>query len=283
MKEFSEKEWLLLAYLEGDLNPQEKAKVEAMLAEDTALMSEYRLLAKTQLPVEEIKYSAKASLKKAETPKRIPLMYWVTSGAVAAAIAVLVVFNISGFNKSNGTTAEVEITQEVIKNSTAVAKVEVQTKAIGGANISEEVKPQVSNTIKPQGSENFSLQKEVPYSEAPAEKEQIQFEKQLYSAPLLAAKAIEMPNAEIPQHEIVLDTDVEMPSYMPSTPVEEEQKGWLAKATSKINNKLNHWAGYLQKPKVEIEKEETEGGRAVWVVSLESEKYEWEGRLYTRR
>ena len=68
MKEFSEKELLLLGYLEGDLSDSEREKFEAMMAEDAALMVEYRQLARTKLPAPQVAYANKASLKRTATP-----------------------------------------------------------------------------------------------------------------------------------------------------------------------------------------------------------------------
>ncbi|MDL5045130.1 hypothetical protein QQ054_03620 [Oscillatoria amoena NRMC-F 0135] len=48
-EELNERELLLLAYLEGDLTGDERAKAEALLAEDIAMMGEYRQLKSTVL------------------------------------------------------------------------------------------------------------------------------------------------------------------------------------------------------------------------------------------
>ncbi len=285
MKEFSEKDFLLLSYLEGDLSESEKIKVEAMLAEDAALMNEYRLLTKTILPAEEVTYTNKAALKKSVMPQKVSLGYLVWTGAVAAVLAVLILLyspvtkTTSSEIASSKTTNKTPNTDVVKENETAIAAI---TKDEGKINNSKEFAletPDLGNSVVKQ--RVVKTEKTIVATENPVVEP---FEKQEYVNTLLVAKAVDIPSVEMPTEVIAINKELTMPVYVPQTPIENyENKGWFARTTRQINNKLNKWAGYLQKPKVEIGKKEPVGGRTYWVISVEADKYEWEGRLYTRR
>jgi hypothetical protein len=283
MKEFSEKDFLLLSYLEGDLSESEKAKVEAMLAEDAALMNEYRLLTKTILPAEEVTYTNKSALKKSVAPQKVSLGYLVWTGAVAAVLAVLILLYSPVTKTSTSEIASSNNTNET-PNTGVVKENETVTQAItkeeSKINNSTELALETPVKSKAEQSDN-KIEKVIAATSNPVVEP---FEKQEYKDILLAAKVADIPSAEMPTEAIKLNKELTMPVYVPQTPIENyENKGWFARTTRQINNKLNLWGSYLQKPKVEIGKKEPVGGRTYWVISVEADKYEWEGRLYTRR
>lgn len=283
MKEFSEKEFLLLAYLEGDLGESDIKKVEAMLAEDAALMDEYRLLTKAVLPVEEVSYANKALLKKDIAPQKVSLGYLVWTGAVAAVLAVLILFYSPTIipPSSNVVKVEENSTPEIVTPKLNIDKdaalAEVSPK------VNEVPATKKNKTVKIKG--NPPVKEYVAKTAATKEIDVVLFEKQeLNNTPLLAVKEANIP-VETTSTEVKINTDLSMPQYTLTVSPDEnyENKGWFARTTYQINSKLNTWVSYLQKPKVEIGKKEPIGGRIYWAISVEADKYEWEGRLYTRR
>lgn len=290
MKEFSEKELLLLGYLEGDLSDSEKAKFEAMMAEDAALMAEYRQLERTKLPMQQITYANKASLKRTATPpqKKPVLGYILWPVAVAASIALLFWFispnaNINGeitAANTSHTTIQTPGTTEKQPNTTEIVET---TKDIKGETLaSTEVEQVVPKTIKAGQRQNAA-----PKGGSKNQSEDVKtFSKQsIKSGELLASKTVSIKTVKstIPIVETVLEIGNE--DYVPYTASAIDEKGWLARTTHRINNQLGTWVGYVQKPQVDInKKEEANGGRTYWAITLETEKYEWEGRLlYTHR
>lgn len=283
MKEFSEKDFLLLAYLEGDLTETEKVKFEDMLANDAALMQEYKLLCHTILPVEEIVYTSKADLKKPVTTQKLALGYLFWSGAVAACLAVLILFYSPTIisTPSNIVKVEKENTHNIltpnlnIDKSAPLAEV---NKGAGEIEITKKSKRKESG-INPLRKEY--IDKVITTKETDVEF----FEKQEFtSIPLLAIKEANIP-LQLPLSEVKINTNLGIPQYTPIVSPDEnyENKGWFARASQQINNKLNKWVSYLEKPKVGIDKKEPIGGRIYWAISVEADKYEWEGRLYTYR
>lgn len=282
MKEFSEKELLLLGYLEGDLSDSEREKFEAMMVEDAALMAEYRQLARTKLPAPQVAYANKASLKRTATPptKKPVLGYILWPAAVAASIALLFWF-ISPSSTTDSTLTATGSTQIIVQTP----------------ENTRELLPQTNNTVKEreaylednatkenkQAKATEVLQKQSKNSFQKTTKKENSTKQLIISDELLAAKtiSIKVTNSTIPVVETIVETGI----YTPYTPSASDERGWLARTTHKINNQLGTLVGYVQKPQVDInKKEEANGGRTYWAITLETEKYEWEGRLlYTRR
>lgn len=279
MKEFSEKEFLLLSYLEGDLTKAEKEKVEAMLAEDAALMNEYRLLAKTILSQENISYTNKASLKKPVATKTIALSYVFWSGAVAAALAILILFYAP---KANTTSTKVATNNATSPQSITVDE-NTDSEIDNASNNIALASPKAEEKIKKAESNNGTQVKtnRVEDIQNYIATTNEQFKKETLVATTLAPKAITIDKVEIPKETVVLNT--ELPKPLMPTIKQSEGKNWWVRKANKINNTINTWASYLQKPKVEIGKKEPIGGRTYWAITVEAERYEWEGKLYTRR
>ncbi len=287
MKEFSEKELLLLGYLEGDLSDSEKIKFEAMMAEDAALMVEYRQLERTKLPVQQTMYANKASLKRTTTPpKKKPVLgYILWPVAVAASVALLFWF-ISPNTNINGEITKVTIQQPT--KQTPATTAEEQPNTVETTEKSEETLVASTSAVQAplQTKKRVQTQGADGNSESKNEGDKVKSpRKQLInSSELLAAKtvSIKIAKSTIPIVETILETEE---GYTPYTASEIDEKGWLVRTTHKINNQLGTWIGYVQKPQVDInKKEEANSGRTYWAITLETEKYEWEGRLlYTRR
>lgn len=274
MKEFDEKELLLLAYLEGDLSKEETNKVEAMLAEDAALMNEYRLLSKTILPAKEVVYANKTNLKKPVPVKKVALGYLFWSGAVAACLAVLILLYTPKVNNS--------FTSEVQKEST----IEKAEKELANPKNTESSIIENNEIVQSQSAseEIISIPKAVTTTtKTDIAKQSIEpFKKKNLVASQLNKKPTNIPNVEMPSSEVVFNTKIEQPTL----PIinNTNNKSWVARKTDKINNTLSNWASYLQKPKIDISKKEpTVNGRVYWAITLEADEYAWEGRLYTRQ
>ncbi len=275
MKEFNEKELLLLAYLEGDLSEKEINKVEAMLAEDEALMTEYRLLSKTILPAKEVTYANKANLRKPEPAKKVALGYLFWSGAVAACLAVLILLYTPKVNSP--------FTAEIQNDNNTIARVEkelstpkdIEGNIIENSDATQSHPAQKGIAFTAKVSTTIPKVNKVEQSVEP-------FKKINLVATQLNKKPTNLPSIEAPNSEVIFSTKIEPPTL--PTIDNGANKNWLARKTDIINNTLNNWANYLQKPKIDISKKEpTINGRVYWAITVEADKYEWEGRLYTRQ
>ncbi len=282
MKDFSEKEFLLLAYLEGDLSESEIVRVEAMLAEDAALLSEYRLLKKIILPIETLTYSSKASLKKAIVPQKISLGYLIWTGAVAAVLAILILFYSPTIISPSPSIAKIEKrnTAQNITPNHSIDKSKILAKVDKKANKSTAI----AKSSEKRGTNKPASIKYIVWATTTKQTNNTPFEKKEWDIPLLSVKKIKIP-IEFPSTEISVNTDLSLPQPTPITLPNKnyENKRWWARTSKQINNKLNTWVSYLQKPKIEINKEKPLGGRTYWAIIVEADKYEWEGKLYTRR
>ena len=85
-----------IAYFEDDLEKKQKAEVEKFVALNASLEKEFEIFGKLNLPQEEVLYEEKASLK-----KRVVIVPWQYSAAIAASIVLL--FGLFWFlNNENG-------------------------------------------------------------------------------------------------------------------------------------------------------------------------------------
>lgn len=277
MKEFSEKEFLLLAYLEGDLTEAEKTKVEAMLAKDAALMKEYTLLSKTILPANNVIYTSKANLKKPVAAQKVALGYLFWSGAIAACLAVLIVLYTPKTN-NNQATALVHETNNPVKEQAPVVEPDSDDNSVTEdvtAYKNRKNSKATAQIVIPKTNGNKQAKAEIVTGEEP-------FNKKTFVVSLLNTKPAVLPSIELPKDDIVFKPNGTLLTV--PTIDNEINKSWFARKTNKINNTLNTWVKFLEKPQIEISKKEPKtNGRIYWAITLEADEYEWEGRLYTRR
>jgi hypothetical protein len=273
MIELNERELLLLAYLEGELSGAEKARAEAIMAEDMAMQHEYRQLQNTVLKPEiATVYPNKSKLKRTVAKQKAPLGYILWPLAIAASFALLIVFYQpnAGITNGNSTALNTTANNNTTNNNTNTTAPKInETEAIVSP---AQATYATSNPAQLPQVKNDNIQNNI--------NAKITGEKQTMSAPLLAALPVNLPTVEKPALGVANSVSLFLPPIPRyKTPVQEEKRGWLAKTGQKVNQLL----GYLQKPQLSIDKQENETGKEYWAITLETEKYEVEGRLYTRR
>lgn len=276
-EELNERELLLLAYLEGDLTGAEKAKAEALLAEDAAMMGEYRQLKSTVLvPETATVYKNRAALKKpVPVAKKVTLRYILWPAAVAASIVLAIMLYVP---QNTVTEGGVAVTDN--KPATTATPITRDTKV--AAEVAEE-KGQVENQTQIAVSQ---LKNDVPKDDKvvmPIEIAEVDVQqptiKELIATTTLQSKGYEIPGVSIPEPAGIKELQIPLSDIVLTTPETTDKKGWFAKVGDRIGNLVD----YLQKPQVNIEKQEDNKGKDYWAITLETEKYEWEGRLFTRR
>lgn len=288
MKEFSEKELLLLAYLEGDLNDADKAKAEALLAADEALQAEYKLLQHTKLPKPTAEYSRKAQLKRpVPVAKKKPVLaYILWPTAVAASLALLFVFTQTAENSSTSTTASATIIEAPqLAQQTPPAQTNAE---INGAP-TENTQPRANYENKTQAAvANNAATQAVVASTTPQPLETVKTKTTINVGELVPSKMVSLAASKQNNVPPIIEQIVEVDGqFVPYTAAEAEgqttRKNWLARTTSNIGNQIGTWVGLVKNPQVDINKKEAEGGRTYWALTLTTETYEWEGVLYTQR
>jgi Tfp pilus assembly protein PilE len=271
MKELNERELLLLAYLEGELSGAKKAQAEAIMAEDMAMQHEYRQLQNTILkPETATVYPYKNKLKRTAAKEKTPLGYIIWPLAIAASFALLILVYTPNNNNAinNGNIAVINNKTENLANTNPTTS---------SANTIIATPPTQPKTNKQQITETPAHNIETTTPSTPNETTP---ENVTLNAPVLASLPIVLPTVSKPATKLAttaMPTLPAMPNYQKPEP--EEKKGWWAKAGDKMNQLLS----YVQKPQLSIEKQENETGKEYWTITLETEKYEVEGRLYTRR
>lgn len=275
-EELNERELLLLAYLEGDLTGTEKAKAEALLAEDAAMMGEYRQLKSTVLvPETATVYKNKAALKKpVPAAKKVTLRYVLWPAAVAASIVLAVMLYVPKNTVTEGGVATTD------KLSTTVAPI---TNGAGDdANVlaekSQETGQHQIAVSQPKSNVPKDDKVAMPIERVEVEAQQPAI-KELIATTTLQSKGYEIPGVLIPEPAEIKELQIPLSDMALVAPEVEDKKGWFAKVGDRIGNLVD----YIQKPQVNIEKQEDNKGKDYWAITLETEKYEWEGRLFTRR
>lgn len=277
-EELNERELLLLAYLEGDLTGDERAKAESLLAEDIAMMGEYRQLKGTVLmPETATVYKNKAALKKpVPAAKKVTLRYVLWPAAVAASIVLAVLFYTPQNTVTEGGVATTTATD---KATTAKAPVisgtEDKTSTVN-EKIHSEKKVYVA---VPQPKDNSVKEDKgtSPVDDIDVETQDVT--KELMAATTLQSKGYEIPGILTPTQDEIKELQIPLSDMAFVTPEPTEKRGLFARVGDKIGNLVD----YLQKPRVNIEKQEDNTGKDYWAITLETEKYEWEGRVFTSR
>lgn len=276
-EELNERELLLLAYLEGDLTDEEKAKAEALLAEDIAMMGEYRQLKSTVLvPETATVYKNKAALKKpVPAAKKVTLRYVLWPAAVAASIVLAVLFYAPQNAVTEGGVAATATDKPTTANAPLISGTEGKA---GTANekIQSEKKVYVSVT-QPKDNGVKEDKGTPPVDDVEVETQDVT--KELIAATTLQSKGCEIPGILTPTQGEIKELQIPLSDMAFIAPEPTDKKGWFAKVGDKIGN----WVDYLQKPRVNIEKQEDNTGKDYWAITLETEKYEWEGRVFTSR
>lgn len=277
-EELNERELLLLAYLEGDLTGAEKARAEALLAEDAAMMGEYRQLKNTVLvPETATVYKNKAALKKpVPAAKKVTLRYVLWPTAVAASIVLAVLFYAPQDTVTEGGVATTTATDKpTTANTPVISSAEDKTSTVN-EKIHSEKKAYVA---APQPKDNgVKVDKDIP----PVEEVEVETQdvtKELIAATTLQSKGSNTPGIFTPKQGEIKELQIPLSDMAVITPEPTEKRGLFAKVGDKIGNLVD----YLQKPRVNIEKQEDNKGKDYWAITLETEKYEWEGRLFTSR
>ncbi len=275
-EELNERELLLLAYLEGDLTGAEKAKAEALLAEDAAMMGEYRQLKSTVLvPETATVYKNRAALKKpVPVAKKVTLRYILWPAAVAASIVLAIMLYVP---QNTVTEGGVAVTDN--KPATTATPITGDTKV--NADVAEE-KGQVENPIQiavsqPKNDVPKDDKVVMPIEIAEVEAQQPVI-KELIATTTLQSKGYEI-GVSVAEPAEIKELQIPLSDMAFGTPEATDKKGWFAKVGDRIGSLVD----YLQKPQVNIEKQEDNKGKDYWAITLETEKYEWEGRLFTRR
>ncbi|KAB2918856.1 MAG: hypothetical protein F9K23_01570 [Bacteroidetes bacterium] len=274
-EELNERELLLLAYLEGDLTGAEKARAEALLAEDAAMMGEYRQLRNTVLvPETATVYKNKAALKKpVPAAKKVTLRYVLWPAAVAASIVLAVLFYAPQNTVTEGGVAATD--NATTANAPVISGTEDKT-SIVNEKIHSEKKVYVAI---PQPKDNgVKVDKGItPVEEVEVETQEVT--KELIAATTLQSKGSNTPGIFTPKQGEIKELQIPLSDMAFIAPDPTEKRGLFARVGDKIGNLVD----YLQKPRVNIEKQEDNKGKDYWAITLETEKYEWEGRLFTSR
>lgn len=264
MKEFTENELLLLAYLEGDLEPNEKEGFELLLEDDAQLMAEFKLLQKTKLQPPAISYSGKEQLKKAVVmpikKEKILLSYLLWPSAIAAGLALLLLWYAP--QKQNGSVvANVEVQPKVEVQhppktglaNTLETKTEKEgeiiiTKKIITANPTKNQKTENSETLQKPTIENPPMLNAIAYTG-------------------LALQNVEMGIAPL--------------SIKPTEKIEiiekEKKEPWLIT----LKNKSLDIVSNIQIPRFRIRK--AKGETEYWALTVETDKYEVQAKLFSNK
>lgn len=276
-EELNERELLLLAYLEGDLTGAEKARAEALLAEDAAMMGEYRQLRNTVLvPETATVYKNKAALKKpVPAAKKVTLRYVLWPAAVAASIVLAVLF----YAPQNTVTEGGVATTATDKATTANAPV---TSGTGGktSTVNKKIHSEKKVYVAVPQPKNNGVKEDkgiTPVEEVEVETQEVT--KELIAATTLQSKGSNTPGIFTPKQGEIKELQIPLSDMAFIAPDPTEKRGLFARVGDKIGNLVD----YLQKPRVNIEKQEDNKGKDYWAITLETEKYEWEGRLFTSR
>lgn len=276
-EELNERELLLLAYLEGDLTGAEKARAEALLAEDAAMMGEYRQLRNTVLvPETATVYKNKAALKKpVPAAKKVTLRYVLWPAAVAASIVLAVLFYAPQNTVTEGGVATTATDKATTANAPVTSGTEDKTSTVN-EKIHSEKKVYVA---VPQPKNNGVKEDKgiTPVEEVEVETQEVT--KELIAATTLQSKGSNTPGIFTPKQGEIKELQIPLSDMAFIAPDPTEKRGLFARVGDKIGNLVD----YLQKPRVNIEKQEDNKGKDYWAITLETEKYEWEGRLFTSR
>lgn len=260
MKELNNRELLLLAYLDGDLDAAGKQRAEALMAEDAAFMSEYRLLAGTRLEPETITYAGKNKLKRTAPVKKSPLRFVMPAAAVAACVALFVLLynpagQQTGTELTGATTPGKEITGGNKNNNLSMAA----------------VAPEKTETVTlpakiKQEKDNYITLKKQDLQET--EMPEITRGKPV----MLAARQVEI---NVERLDLYTPTDAVYAAPIVLTgPKKKGISEWYTRAEKGVNNIL----GYLQKPKININRTDEDGQQRL-VISLETDKYNVEREI----
>lgn len=272
MKEINEEQLLLLAYFEGELTGAEKEKAEALIASDGALQREYNLLAGTRLePDTTLVYKNKQALKRPQAkPERVSLSYIIWPATIAACFAWFIMSYVPKTGSANiGSTVAMK-TEEKKNTDITLPAAKNEAREIP-AQAEKEMAVQLENTrvVK-------VVKKEGESTAQPADDGVM---KQQYKMPgMLVAKEYTAGRIVAPEPEPLKLAEVEVPGFNSDRIIQSGRDKWLAKV-EKTADKL---IGYLQKPDVSLDKVKAEG-KNYWEITLQSEAYEVQGRLYTKR
>lgn len=263
MKEFTENELLLLAYLEGDLEPNEKEGFELLLEDDAQLMAEYKLLQKTKLQPPVVSYSGKEQLKRAVVApikkEKIILSYLLWPSAIAAGLAILLLWYAP--QKQGGS---------------LVANVEVQPKI----EVKQTPNPALANSIdakiEEKGEVEIITKKIITIPPAiTIEKEKENIQKQLIINPdMLDAIAYTGPAMQNGETEII---PLSLKPIKTIILVEDNKESWLVG----IKNKSVNFVSNFQMPKFRIRK--PKGETQYWALTVETDKYEMQAKIFSNK
>ena len=256
MKELNDRELLLLAYLDGDLDAAGKQRAEALMAEDAAFTHEYRLLTGTRLEPETIIYTDKHKLKRTAKVNKSPLRFVIPATAVAACMALLVLLYNPGTKTGSSATGLVTPADKEITYSNAP----------GTKEIAAPKEAKIINNPAKINTQEKHIQTPVKTQE-PTEAETIVDNR--IEPEMLVAKRAEI-NIELPELYTLTEPVYTEPIII-AAPGKKGFREWYANAEKKVNN----FMGYLQKPKINIRRTGDNGQQRL-VIRLKADKYDVE-------
>lgn len=155
-------DFFAIAYLEGDLDPEQRIGFEKFLEEHPELEKNFKLFSKSRLIPEKIIFKGKSSLKKQKTGTSARIWMFLPVAIAASMALLLVIFTnrikTVALSESGGNKTEIQSLQDQVLADAEIDNHEVVENQMKGAVKEKSVSPELSDRPAKNASQNNSTQ-----------------------------------------------------------------------------------------------------------------------------